>query len=139
MAETPDILTGVQLFMEKAGQLDTVGLPQDADDPLRQLRRRMLADPVEGEVTEYLEAEAANDPVEILDGLLDTVVIAWGTALAYFGPEIVHKAAAEVTRSNLSKVIPTFTTRPDGKIQKPPGFQPPRIADILDYHGFELS
>ena len=80
-----------------------------------------------------MHAESDSNIVEVVDGLLDVIVIAWGTLLAYVGPDAAKAAAAEVVRSNLDKVIgvnlPIF--REDGKIMKPPGWVAPNIAGAL--------
>lgn len=107
---------------------------------LRRLRRKMLADVEEGEVTEYIDAEFNNDIVEMLDGLMDVIVIAWGTAVTYVGEECAAEIAAEVARSNLDKIIidemgnETTLKRADGKVMKPEGWEAPDIKSILEKH-----
>lgn len=131
-----NILEATQIFMDKAGQLDTAGRPDmwpsNMPEGLRELRQRMLVGP-EGEVTEYISGEDNDDLTEVVDGLLDIIVVAWGTLLAYVGPAKAKAAAAEVVRSNLDKVNrpegPIF--RADGKVLKPAGWTPPDIAGVL--------
>lgn len=130
----PDILMGTEIFMRKARQLEAPpafdnefgSIPLDA---IRKLRYDLL----EEEWVEYHDAEHANDKVEIIDGLLDIIVIAWGSLLAYVGPDKAKAAAHEVVRSNLAKVmgegLPYF--REDGKVIKPPNWTPPDIAGVL--------
>jgi len=127
------LLDATQEFMEKGGQLDGPfdfgGF--DVTSELRKLRRKLLNE----EVREYREkGEFAENPVETLDGLLDIIVIAYGTALAYFGPDAVRQASAEVARSNLDKVdgpgLPIY--REDKKIMKPEGWVPPDIEGALE-------
>jgi len=124
-----NLLDATQIFMEKGQQLNTVGFPQAVYDELRTLRRHLLDE----EYSEYMHAESDSNIVEVVDGLLDVIVIAWGTLLAYVGPDAAKAAAAEVVRSNLDKVIgvnlPIF--REDGKIMKPPGWVAPNIAGAL--------
>ena len=72
----PDILTGTQLFMEAAQQLPGLGWQ---DSATRHLRRELLAE----EVNEYLDADDHDDLIEVVDGLLDIVVVAHGSRLAY--------------------------------------------------------
>lgn len=126
-----NLLDATQKFMEEGQQLNTVVFPETYEDPLRQLRRVLLD---EEYYSEYLAAESDNNLVEIVDGLLDIIVIAWGTLLTYVGPDKAKACAAEVAWSNLSKVIgpglPIF--REDGKIMKPPGWVGPNIAAILE-------
>lgn len=112
----------------------------NARHELRQLRRKLMAGVGEGEVGEYLDAELNNDIVEIVDGLLDIMVIAWGTLLTYVGPEVASLCAYEVARSNLDKIVEdgngnaTVIKRPDGKILKPKGWVGPEIEGILKRH-----
>lgn len=72
----PDILTGTRQFMTACGQLPGLGW---GDPATRNLRRELLAE----EVNEYLDADDQNDLVEVVDGLLDIVVVAHGSRLAY--------------------------------------------------------
>ncbi|MBM4707881.1 hypothetical protein GS982_01605 [Rhodococcus hoagii] len=74
--QTPDILTGTRLFMEAAGQLPSPGF---ADADIRTLRLSLL----EEEFRELLDADEHDNMVEIADALLDIIVVAWGTILAY--------------------------------------------------------
>ena len=129
---TPDLLSGTQIFMEQAQQGMGVcfrGQQPFWSDEIRELRQTLLAE----EYKEYLQAEEGDDIIEIVDGLIDVIVIAWGTLLAYIGPDLAKLAAAEVVRSNLAKVIgpglPLF--REDGKVIKPEGWTPPDIAGVL--------
>ena len=126
-----NILDATEQFMRAAGQLDDPPEFGDSGDPLRVLRRTLLDE----EVEEYYDkGEFLDDPVETLDGLLDIIVIAWGTALAYFGPEKAKAAAAEVVRSNMSKIDGTLgpmIKREDGKVLKPEGWTSPDIAGII--------
>lgn len=105
-------------------------LPPGEMVKLRELRRELLRE----EYKEYRDGEVANDIVEIVDGLLDTIVIAWGTLLAYVGEGKARAAAAQVARSNLSKVdgsLGPIVRREDGKLLKPEGWTPPDIAGVL--------
>lgn len=128
-----NLLDDTERFMRMARQLDAVGFPKDYANELRTLRRKLLAE-------EYVEtgvAEGENNLVEITDGLLDVIVIAWGTLLSYLGPDAAKAAAMEVQRSNLEKVIgeglPLF--REDGKVIKPAGWRGPDIAGVLEEFG----
>lgn len=108
------------------------GLPmtQNSFDDLRALRRKLLQE----EVQETLDAEEVDDIVEIVDGLCDIIVIAWGTLLAYVGKEMAEAAATQVAISNLSKVDGTLgeiVRREDGKLLKPEGWEPPDIKGVL--------
>lgn len=97
---------------------------------LRTLRRELLRE----EYREYRDGEIVSDIIEITDGLLDIIVVAWGTLLAYVGEDRALAAAAEVARSNLSKVDGTLgpiVRRDDGKLLKPEGWTSPDIKGAL--------
>lgn len=142
----PNLLDGVAEFMRLADQRTgewlhhntgeltySGGLPMSEDgfNALRAFRIEILRE----EFQEYLDkGEDMDDPVEILDGLLDIIVVAYGTALTYFDRETVEQAANEVTRSNLSKVdgsLGEVIKRADGNVLKPEGWTPPNIAGVL--------
>jgi hypothetical protein len=130
-----NLLSGTTEFMRLGRQLDTAGrpdmFPSNISPDLRTLRFDLLNE----EWNEYCDGEANDDIVEIVDGLLDVIVIAWGTLLAYVGPVVAERCAAEVVRSNLSKVdgsIAPIRFRDDGKILKPEGWTPPDIEGALN-------
>ncbi|WP_032364051.1 hypothetical protein [Rhodococcoides fascians] len=90
------------------------------------------ADEVVADVVE--EAREGGDVglVEMVDAFHDITVIAFGGALETAGSVGARRAADEVTRSNLSKVVAgKVLRRADNKILKPPGFVPPDIAGAL--------
>lgn len=131
----PNILDATEMFMRAAGQLDDPPQFNNFNCELRKLRRILIAE----EFLEYYDCgEYKDDLVETIDGLLDIIVIAWGSILAYIGPEKAQACAAEVVRSNLSKIDGTLgplVKREDGKILKPQGFMPPDIKGILESDG----
>lgn len=120
-----NLLDGVAEFMRLSEQS---GNPTFNDPDLRALRRDLLAE----EYAEYTTAENNDDLIEVVDALLDIIVIAWGTLIAYVGEDKAKAAAAEVTRSNLDKVTGQIRRREDGKILKPEGWEPPNIRKVLD-------
>lgn len=122
-----NLLDGTAEFMRLGGQLIEPEFSPLYAEKVRQLRRTLLAE----EYSEYRLGELANDPVEIVDGLLDVIVIAWGTLLAYVGEDKAKAAAAEVTRSNLDKFVDGVKRRDDGKILKPEGWRAPDIAGAI--------
>lgn len=125
-----DILSCTQLFMELAGQLDDK--PDVTNKELRDFRFSLLSGS-HGEHTEYTKAESTDDIVEIADGLLDVIVVAWGTLCAYFGPDIARMMAVEVNRSNLNKVLgPGLPIKnAAGKVLKPEGWVGPNIRGLM--------
>src|SRR5574338_275848 len=123
-----NLLDGVAEFTRAAG-LPMATTPQWPDQPTRDLRRALLCE----ELGEYLDAEDTDDLVGAVDGLLDVIVVAWGTLLTYVGPERARAAADEVTRSNLAKIVDgQVIRRSDGKILKPEAWTPPDIAGALN-------
>lgn len=126
-----NLLDGTTRFMELAGQITA---PEFEDTNIRELREVLM----EEEINEYQLAECKDDKVEVLDGLMDIIVIAWGTAITYFGETATKAAAEEVVCSNLSKVngeLGETQKREDGKILKPPGWTPPDIKGVLQKAG----
>lgn len=72
------------------------------------------------------------DLVEIVDGCADIRVVTTGTLSACGVPD--ELVQLEVDTNNLAKFGPGgYRRESDGKWMKPPGHQPPRIREILDY------
>lgn len=134
----------VYRFMMAAGQLQGWGCSENVKDPARALRRKMLAGNPGGEVGEYLDAEFANNPVEMADGLGDTIVVAQGTLIKYFGIEIAREIMAEINRSNDDKIngkhgeIVWVDGVVGGKVGKPKGWVGPQISEILKKHDWKF-
>jgi predicted HAD superfamily Cof-like phosphohydrolase len=82
------------------------------------------------ELRELAAAIEAGDIVEIADGAADVVYGVIGTAVTYGIP--FDRVFAEVHRSNMTKVVPgPPVLNGDGKILKGPGYEAPRIAELL--------
>lgn len=129
----PCLLDGVEVFMRAAGQ-HIATHPAWPDEDTRELRARLLAE----EYAETMDADYDDNLAEYVDGLLDVIVIAWGSLLTTVGPEAAYAAAAEVTRSNLDKIGPdgTVLKRRDGKVLKPEGWTGPDLVGVLAAHGY---
>lgn len=87
---------------------------------------------IEEEKDELDAAYADNDRVEMLDALLDIMVVTVG-ALHSLGVD-AEGGWREVMRSNLDKVDPEtgmVRKREDGKVLKPVGWEPPRLAGFV--------
>jgi len=97
------------------------GLP---DRATVRLRRALIAE----ELAELDQAIANADVVEVADALADLLYVVYGTAIS-FGID-VRPVFEEVHRSNMAKV--GGTTRADGKVLKPAGWQPPNIQPLLE-------
>ncbi|MFG1794158.1 hypothetical protein [Nocardia sp. NPDC049149] len=83
------------------------------------------------EWNEYFTAFTEGDEAGQVDGLLDIIVVAWGTLLQRYGPHTTELLAAEVARSNFDKLIGGVRRDSTGRVLKPIGWTPPRIAEIL--------
>ncbi|ATN94053.1 MazG-like pyrophosphatase [Mycobacterium phage Kumao] len=124
-----NLLDGTTEFMRKAGQ--NVDGGEFFDPGASHLRWKLLDE----EFAEYVDGEIDKDLVKTVDGLLDVIVVAWGSLLAYVGEEKAKAAAAEVVRSNLDKVKDGVRRREDGKILKPANWEPPKIAEAIGMDG----
>lgn len=93
----------------------------------RELRERLLQE----EFTEYMQASANDDIVEVADAIADIIYVLLGTALEYGIP--IGRVFAEVHRSNMAKMFSdgTVRRRDDGKILKPESWTPPDIRGVL--------
>ena len=111
-------------------------------------RMQMRLDLIEEEVSELELAVAEGDLVETADALADLVYVTYGMALE-LGIDL-DAVVAEVHRSNMTKLwrdedileddrvaYGTGTSdrmvayREDGKVLKPPTWQPPQIKEVL--------
>ena len=84
------------------------------------------------EYTELQEAIAAGDPVETLDALTDILVVTIG-AMNSMGAD-GEGAWREVMATNFAKIdrqLGKVRRREDGKILKPDGWEPPKLANFL--------
>ncbi|HEX5939369.1 MAG TPA: MazG nucleotide pyrophosphohydrolase domain-containing protein [Dehalococcoidia bacterium] len=103
-----------------------------ADRPLQPapetvaLRRSLI----EEEKRELFEAMEGDDLAQVAKELADLLYVVYGTAVSY-GIETLP-VFAEVHRSNMEKAPGgVVKRRPDGKVLKPEGWQPPDIAAVL--------
>jgi len=80
------------------------------------------------EAKELCDAIEAGDLVEAVDGICDLIYVTLGAAVE-FGVDI-EPIFDEVHRTNMLKE--GGGTRADGKTLKPEGWQPPRIAELID-------
>jgi len=87
---------------------------------------------IDEEVSELVEAVAANDRVEQLDALVDILVVTMGAIRA--GGFDGEGAWKEVMDTNFAKIDPVtgkVRKRDDGKVLKPEGWQPPQLDAYL--------
>jgi predicted HAD superfamily Cof-like phosphohydrolase len=102
-------------------------LGQPIGDHPRFSRPELRAALIQEEAGETIAALLAGDIVATADGLADLLYVVFGTAVE-MGINI-EPIFDEVHRTNMLKV--GGPTRGDGKIQKPEGWQPPRIRELL--------
>ena len=87
---------------------------------------------IQEEVDELWAANAAADPKECLDALIDILVVTVG-AIHSLGAD-GEGAWNEVMRTNFAKIDPAtgrVNKREDGKVLKPEGWKPPELEQYI--------
>lgn len=115
-----DVFSDQRKFMQAAGQ--TTG---EFNESQYQLYCNLIRE-------EFDELCASQTAVDDLDALIDILVVTVG-ALHSLGVD-VEGAWKEVMRSNFDKVdarTGRVNRREDGKILKPPGWEPPRLESFI--------
>ena len=87
---------------------------------------------IQEEVDELWAANAAADPKECLDALIDILVVTVG-AIHSLGADGAG-AWNEVMRTNFAKIDPAtgrVNKREDGKVLKPEGWKPPELEQYI--------
>ena len=146
VCEVTDIVQATHEFMTIADQLAPEGTPSALlDMETRLFRLGLLAGP-KGEVNEYIDAERDDDPVEILDGLADSIVVELGTMFRYFGLKVTLAALGIVADANLAKVTgPDGVLKDDtGKVIKPEHWErdhnpTPKLRALLEANGWKID
>jgi predicted HAD superfamily Cof-like phosphohydrolase len=110
-------------FHNRFGVRDAIGEKPELHDG--ELRARLILE----EATETQEAIARGDLAAAVDGLADTIYVCLGAAVTW-GVDLDPIFEA-VHQTNMLKV--GGTTRADGKVLKPEGWQPPDIEKLLEY------
>lgn len=87
---------------------------------------------IDEEREETVMAMANRNVTETADGIVDAIYVLIGTAIQS-GIEL-DEIFAEVHRTNMAKV--GGKVRADGKILKPEGWEPPKIAEIIEKQRF---
>ena len=117
-----DVKAFHQLFSLPVGERPAFTNPEDVE-----LRMRLIDE----ERNELEEAILNNDIVEVADALADLIYVACGAAVSFGIP--LNEVWNEVQRTNMAKVgkdgRPSY--RPDGKVSKPEGWQPPDIRGVI--------
>ena len=78
---------------------------------------------------ELVEALDSGVLADIAQELADVVYVAYGTAYSLGIP--LDLVITEVHRANMRKIGPNGPILKDGKVQKPPGWQPPDVAGVM--------
>ena len=118
--------------------LHPVGSVKMNDIPFGRFRLKLLQEELD-EIEDAMEAVCFPDEpgdevdakAEILDGLVDLVYFALGTAVAY-GVDF-DEAWRRVHAANMAKLGPDGRPiyRSDGKVTKPEGWRPPDLRDLV--------
>jgi predicted HAD superfamily Cof-like phosphohydrolase len=115
----------VRDFMVKMGQVRS-DYPQVPDSDTVKLRDRLMAQEMNKEL---IPAMYDGDVVKVIDGLCDVLYTVFGTAEA-FGITDLQAYFDEVHRTNMLKDPAVRDVH--GKVLKPEGWRPPRIAEMLE-------
>ncbi len=114
---------------------ETYGLPVEseqtlASDKTQNLRINLLAE----ELDELKDALADNDPIEVLDALIDLQYVLDGAFLSFGMQDVKMDAFNEVHRSNMSKLGEDgkpIRRKEDGKVMKGPNYFKPDMAQFI--------
>ena len=124
-----DIFTDQAQFMTLAGQ---------TTDGLDYGQFGRYADHVQEEAKELAGSIQAldEDPVEVIDALVDTIVVSAGALISLIGVEGARRAWKTVLTANFKKILGSphqensgIHYRTDGQVGKPPGWISPK-ADL---------
>lgn len=135
----------VEHFMMRGGQ-DVPALPTIPDEQSRILRARLIMEEALETIgalgvcvghkdaaldmqTLLFDTCSEPDLEKIIDGCCDIKVVTTGTLSACGVPDDPFQE--EVDQNNLWKVKDGVKKSPEGKILKPEGWRPPRIAELL--------
>ena len=92
---------------------------------------RLRTNLIDEELAEFRNAGEAEDLVGVADALADMLYAVYGAAIEY-GIDL-EPVFEEIHRSNMSKGGPAYCCRPDGKVLKGAGYQPPRIREVIEH------
>jgi predicted HAD superfamily Cof-like phosphohydrolase len=89
------------------------------------------------ELDELKRAAAANDLTEQADALVDLVYVTLGTVAMLGLPW--EELWDEVQRTNMAKVRGPTKRGHSYDVTKPPGWEPPRLAEVLKRNGYAVG
>lgn len=121
-------LDDVRQFMRAAG-LPCRSKPVNPPPKEAQLALQILA----SEISEYAQAAAAGDVVEVADAVVDMVYASLYISHTYGFAPVLEELWDEVQRTQLNKILPDGTVVKDasGKIAKPEGWTKPDLESIV--------
>lgn len=122
-------LEQVQEFHETYG-LSVKNAPDLSDPQTNELRINLLAE----ELEELQDAIKDNDPVEVLDALIDLQYVLDGAFLSFGLHDVKDTAFAEVHASNMSKLGEDgkpIRREEDGKVMKGPNYFKPNMKQFI--------
>lgn len=137
-----DHLTSVRLFMTKAKQTTSFKVRCPSPEE-RILRAKLIYEEametigalgVDYILGKFVDAgEESYSPLEVLDGVADMSVVACGTLIACGLDGVYPEALERIDINNLSKVNGKHSFREDGKLMKPPDYEPVYLNDLVTY------
>lgn len=119
-----DWFSDIVSFHKAIGQYPEPFKPQIPTQQVESLRVELVRE----EILELFTAQAKEDLVKVADGIVDSIVVLIGTAVAY-GIDI-RPIWDEVHTTNMAKLRGPM--REDGKQLKPKGWKPPDIASEIE-------
>lgn len=105
---------------------DNLNIWEDDED-----HRQLALALIEEEVEELAAAVSVNDKVETADAIADILFTLFGLAAKSGQIAVVEECLGEVIESNWTKLGGERVVLPSGKIGKPEGYKPPKIAPIV--------
>lgn len=125
------------MLEEQAETLKCIGeahLVHSDRSPVLELAKAMQAVGMEFKSGKHYGAVLRADRAELLDGPIDTVVVALGAAM--YQTNAFRQAIEEVLRANADKGPDgVFTRDANGKIMKPTGWVGPDLTPFIDHYG----
>ena len=128
---TPDMMAGPAAMLREFMIMYGADIPAAPTTDVHPAVEDLRMDLLDGEVRELRQAMLMADLPGIAHELADCLYVLWGTALTYGLGDLVPAVFAEVHRSNMTKDVARDTVPGDRKLIKGPGFQPPRVAEII--------
>jgi predicted HAD superfamily Cof-like phosphohydrolase len=102
------------------------------DQPPSEANYKMYLGLIDEEVSELVEAVAADDKVEQLDALIDILVVTMGAVRAAgWDGEAAWKEVMDTNFAKIDSTTGKVRKRADGKVLKPEGWKAPELAQFI--------